>query len=326
MNRREFTTLLGGAMVAACPLAARAQRAAVPVVAVLNGGLPESSARVLPYFRDGLRESGYVESRDVAIVARSAEGRDELLPMLAAELVALNVAVIAALGAIAAQAALQATRTIPIVFLTGDPVALGLVTSLSRPGGNATGISILAPELLAKRLELLSELIPHAKSVAFLVNPGNPTAASQLSDLQAAARATRHIVQTLEARDRDGLEVAFTRLAEQRPDALLVAADPFFSAQRDQIVALAARHKLPAIYDFPYYAAAGGLLTYGPNNQDAFRIVGVYVGRILAGTKPADLPVQQPTKFELVINLKTAKALGLTIPPTLLARADEVIE
>jgi putative ABC transport system substrate-binding protein len=205
-------------------------------------------------------------------------------------------------------------------------VALGLVTSLSRPGGNATGISILAPELLAKRLELLRELIPHAKSVAFLVNPGNPTAASQLSDLQTAARTTRHNVQAFEARDRDGLEVAFTRLAKERPDALFVAADPLFAIQRDQIAALAARHKLPAVYDFPYYATAGGLLTYSPNNLDSSRLVGVYAGRILAGAKPADLPVQQPTKLELVINLKTAKALGLTIPPALLARADEVIE
>ena len=249
-----------------------------------------------------------------------------MLPILAAELVALDVAVIAAMGATPAQAALQATRTIPIVFQTGDPEALGLVTSLSRPGGNATGISILAPELVAKRLELLRELIPHAKSVAFLINPGNPTAASQLSDLQAAARTTRHNVQTLEARDRDGLDVAFTRLAEQRPDALLVATDPLFAVQRDQIAALAARHKLPAVYDFPYYAAAGGLLTYGPNALDSIRLVGVYAGRILAGTKPADLPVQQPTKFELVINLRTARALGLDIPPALLARADEVIE
>jgi putative ABC transport system substrate-binding protein len=325
VNRREVIAGLGAGL-ASCPLATRAQQRAVPVVAFLSAGPAESSTLLLPYFRDGLKESGYVEARDVSVVVRSAEGRDEQLPMLAAELVALNVAVIAALGSIAAQAALQATRSIPIVFLTGDPVALGLVTSLSRPGGNATGISILAPELLAKRLELLRELIPHAKSVAFLVNPGNPTAASQLSDLQAAARATRHNVQAFEARDRDGLEVAFTRLAEQRPDALLIATDPFFAAQRDQVVALAARHKLPAVYDFPYYAAAGGLFTYGPNIQDANRLVGVYAGRILAGTKPADLPVQQPTKFELVINLKTAKALGLTIPPSLLARADKVIE
>jgi putative ABC transport system substrate-binding protein len=246
--------------------------------------------------------------------------------VLAAELVALKVAVIAALGSIAAQAALQATQTIPIVFLSGDPVALGLVTSFNRPGGNATGISVLAPELVAKRLELLRELIPGARSVAFLGNPGNPTAASQLRDVQAAARITGHSLQIFEARTGSEIEQAFARLAEQRPDALLVSADPLFTAQRDQIVALAQRHNLPALYDFPEYAAAGGLISYGPSLKDLWRQLGVYTGRIIAGAKPADMPVQQPTQFELVINLTAAKALGLTIPPAILARADELIE
>ena len=325
MRRRALIGGIGGAMFLR-PLAARAQQPAMPVVGYLSAGWAEASAPLLPHFGDGLKESGYIVGRNVVIEGRWAEGRDERLPALAAELVALNVAVIAAFSSTVAQAARQVTQTTPIVFASSDSVALGLVTSLSRPGGNATGVSMLSSELAPKRLELLRDLIPRARSVAFLANPDNPLTASELRDVQAGARATGLSLQVFEARTGSEIEQAFARLAEARPDAVLVGVDPVFLGQRDQIVTLAARHALPAIYEFSAYVAAGGLISYGANLKHAVRMVGAYAGKILSGARPADLPVQQASRLELVINLRTAKALGLVVPPSLLARADEVIE
>jgi len=326
-RRRDFIALVGSIVVAPWPMPVTAQqRPATPVVGLLSFGSPEAGAPFFAALLDGLKEGGFVDGRNVSVTSRWAQGRRERLSALASELVALNVDVLVASSPYAAVAARDATRTIPIVFMATDPVALGLVASYNRPGGNLTGITGLNDTLIPKRLELLRELMPKATSLVLLINPENPNAVSQLSDALAAARSSGHTVQALEARTESEIGSAFARLVERRVDALVVVGDAFFVSQRDQIVALAARNALPAIYDTPDFAAAGGLISYGSNLRDSIRLTGVYASKILAGARPADLPVQQPTRFELVINLKTAKALGIEIPPTLLARADRVIE
>jgi putative tryptophan/tyrosine transport system substrate-binding protein len=326
MRRREFITLLGGA-AAAWPLAVRAQQA-MPVIGFLNGSSPESLANAVAAFRTGLSESGYVEDRNVAIEFRWARGQYQRLPAMASELVDRKVAVIFAGGSVAAGfAAKGATTTIPIVFSSGtDPVKVGLVPSLSRPGGNLTGAFILTAELEAKRLQVLHELVPTATVIAVLANPNFADAESQRRDLQAAAQAIAQRVVFLDAASERDIDAAFASLIQQRAGALLVASDPFLFSRRDQIVALAARHGVPAVYQWRDFAAAGGLMSYGTVLAELYRPMGIYVGRILKGAKPSDLPVQQSTKVELVINLKTAKTLGLEVPRTLIARADEVIE
>jgi putative tryptophan/tyrosine transport system substrate-binding protein len=326
MRRREFITLLGGA-AAAWPLAVRAQQSQMPVVGYLNTRGPGDDPQLLAALRRGLKEAGYVEGQNVAIEYRFAENQYDRLPAFAADLVRRQVAVIAANG-LAAQIAKVATATIPIVFVAGfDPVEVGLVPSLSRPGGNITGVSILDVELGPKRLELLHELVPAATMMAALVNPSDPIRAETISrDLQAAARALGLQLQVLYAgsdRDFDGV---FTSLARLQAGGLVIGSEPFFNSRSEQLGALTSRHAVPAIYQLREFAAAGGLMSYGGSLTDAYRLVGVYTGRILKGEKPADLPVQQTTKVELILNLKTAKALGLTVPITLLGRADEVIE
>jgi putative ABC transport system substrate-binding protein len=324
MKRREFITLLGSA-AAAWPLAARAQQAGVPLIGLLAGA--QLDDRLLSAIRQGLKDAGYVEGRNVAMKYRTADGRFNRLPELAAELVADPVAVIVALAPPAAVAAKSATGTIPIVFVTGaDPVQLGLVSSLNRPGGNVTGVTFLVTALGAKRLELLRELVPSAKIVGFLVNPANPTSASQTTDTQAAARALGIELVIRNARSESDIDGAFESLAQERVNAVIIGTDQLFTSRRNQLVVLAVRHALPAIYYLREFADAGGLISYGANVTDAYRLGGGYVGRILKGEKPADLPVQQTVKFELAINLKTAKALGLTVPDKLLVAADEVIE
>jgi putative ABC transport system substrate-binding protein len=327
MNKREFITLLGGA-AAAWPLAARAQQPAMPVVGLLLGTTTETYAHRLRAFRQGLKDVGFVEGENVAIVYRSAEGRYERLPELAAGLVRRQAAVIATGGgAPAALAAKAATTTIPIVFGVGeDPVRLGLVATLARPGGNATGINFFIYELEAKRLRILRELVPAATGVAVLVNPANATTMeSTLRDVPAAARATGLQIQVFNASTSREIEAAFAGFVSARVDALFLAPDGFFNSRRVQITTLAARHTLPAAYPQRDFAEAGGLISCGSNVSDAYRQVGVYAGRVLKGAAPADLPVVQSAKFELVINLPTARALGLEVP-MLLARADEVIE
>jgi putative ABC transport system substrate-binding protein len=326
MRRREFIALVGGA--ATWPLAARAQQGALPVIGFLSSGSPNAYAHLLTAFRRGLNETDYVEHRNVGIEYRWAEGQADRLSALANELVARQVAVIVATGGNApALAAKAATNTIPIVFTGGgDPVALGLVTSLSRPGGNATGASNISISIDAKRLEILRELVPSADKIACLRNPENANADTQLREVQAAARTLRQEIFVVTASAVRELDSAFASIVQQRAGALLVMSDPFFNNIRDQLVAMAAKHAMPAMYPFREFVSAGGLINYGPSVADGFRQAGVYTGKILKGAKPADLPVMLPTKFELVINLKTANALGLTVPPTLLARADEVIE
>jgi putative ABC transport system substrate-binding protein len=306
---------------------ASAQQPAMPVVGYLSSTSAEAAKGTLAVFRDGLKESGFVEGRNVVIEFRWADGRYDVLPGFARELIARKPAVLVAIGGPAARAARQATSTIPIVFQSGgDAVDLGLVESLGRPGGNATGISLNTVGLTPKRLELIRELIADMEAIAFLRNPGVGADASELAEVQKAARSMGLELKVEEARRGEDIEPAFARLAQIRPSALLVGSSLLFVVRRAEIVALAARIATPAIYEYSGYVAAGGLISYGPSLSTAVHPIGIYAGRILAGAKPADLPVQQPIKFELVINLKTAKTLGLAIPPSILARADDVIE
>ena len=327
MKRREFITLLGGA-AAAWPLTARAQQAAMPVIGYLSSASPDRDAGRLRAFRQGLSETGFIEGRNVAIEYRWADEQHDRLPALAADLVHQQVAVIAQAGhVLGVFAAKAATTTIPIVFVTGvDPVGLGLVASLSRPGVNLTGVTTLGIELEPKRLELLHELIPAARTVGALVNRMHPIAEAQSSELQAAARGLGLKLQILDASTERDFDAVFARLVELQADGLVIATDGLFISQSEHLARLAVRHAMPAIFQLRTFAAAGGLMSYGGDFAEMYRQSGVYVGRILKGEKPVDLPVQQVTRVELVLNLKTAKALGLEVPPTLLARADEVIE
>jgi putative ABC transport system substrate-binding protein len=325
MRRREFITLLGGAT--AWPMAARAQQPVMSVVGFLHYASPGTFAHIAEAVRRGLKEVGYVEGQNVTIKYRWANGHYDRLPALAAELVERQVTVITAGGNVAAQAAKAATAVIPIVFTSGaDPVWSGLVASLSRPGANLTGASLVAAELAVKRLEVIRELLPHARVVALIVNPNYPGAESEMAEVEAAGPVIGLQIQKAKAGDVSALETAFAAISQMRVDAVTVGTDGFFVNQREQIASLAARYAVPGIYPFPDFPAAGGLASYGASLADAYRQAGVYTGRVLKGAKPADLPITQPVKFELVINLKTAKALGLTIPPTILSRADEVIE
>jgi putative ABC transport system substrate-binding protein len=329
VKRRDFIALLGStATLTAWPFAARAQQPTMPVIGFLDPKSAGPSTHFVAAFRHGLEETGYVEGRTIAIEFRWGEGHYERLPDMAADLVRRQVAVIAAIAPGAALAAKSATTTIPIVFQTGsDPVGLGLVQSLNRPGGNLTGISRLATELSPKLLELLHQAAPHADRIALLLNSNDVSAPSKMAAAQIAARSLGlKELEVLNAATKAEIDAAFADLTQRRANALMIGQDVFFNNQIEQFAALALRDALPAIYSLREFAAAGGLMSYGSSLEDQYRLVGSYVGRILKGEKPADLPVQQATKFDLVINLKTAKALGLTVPPTLLALADEVIE
>ena len=328
MRRREFITLVGGAAATAWPLTVRAQQAAMPVIGYLSLASPGPFAHLVAAFSDGLKEIGYVGGQNVAIEYRWAEGQYERLPALSADLVRRQVTVIVATGgSVVGLAAKAATATIPIVISSGgDPVKLGLVASLSRPGGNVTGVHLFLSLLDPKKLGLLRELVPQASVIAVLLNPNAADIQARLADVHEAAHAARQQIHVLHASTERELDTAFATLSQVRAGALVVGADAFFNSRRDHVVALAARHAIPAIYEGREYAVAGGLASYGTSLDDGYRQVGIYTGRILKGEKPADLPVVQSTRFELVINLKTANALGLTVPDKLLVAADEVIE
>ena len=324
VRRREFIKLLGGA-AAAWPLAARAQQTALPVVGILGGG--SAVTPNLAGFREDLRDAGYIEGQNVVIEGRWAEGQYDRLPVLAAELVHRPASVIVASSLPSVFAAKAATSTIPIVFLSsGDPVQLGIVASLNRPGGNITGVNFFAVEVASKRLELLIELVPTVTVIGLLTNPNNPRTDLEIGQLQAAARIAGKQILVVKASAERDFDVAFETLVQERASAVLIPAEPLFFGWRERLVALAARHALPAMYDVREYTAAGGLLSYGLSLTDAYRLIAGQVARILKGAKPADLPILQPTKLELVVNLRTAKTLGLTIPESFLLRADEVIE
>jgi putative tryptophan/tyrosine transport system substrate-binding protein len=324
-TRREFISLLGGAAVVR-PLAARAQQPAVPVIGFLNGASPDAYAPMVGAFRQGLKETGYIEGQNVAIEYRWAGGQYDRVPALAAELVRRQVAVIVA-NSPGVQAVKAAITTIPVVFTTAsDPVQLGLVTSLNRPGGNVTGVTQLYVEVMPKRLELAHELVPTATIIAALVNPTNPNTETILRDLEAAARILGVQLHVLHASTERDLDTVFASLAQLRAGALVIGPDAIFNGWAEQLAALTVHHAVPAIFERRAFAAAGGLMSYGGNTEESYRQAGLYTGRILKGEKPDDLPVHQSTKVELIINLKTARALGLDVPPTLLARADEVIE
>ncbi len=326
LRRREFMALLAGT-AAASPRAARAQPPAMPVVGFLNGASPELSTHLVAPFRQGLDEAGFTEGRNVAIEFRWANGQYDRLPALAADLVRRQVSVIAATSTPTGLPAKAATTTIPIVFVTGSgPVEQGLVASLQRPGGNLTGATTLAVELGQKRLELLHELVPKATLIAVLVNPTGPNLKAVSQDLQAAARTVRLPIHVLHASSERDFDTAFASVAKVRAGALVIGTDTFFNSQSRRLGALTLRHAVPAIYQYREFVAAGGLMSYGGSITDAYRMAGVYTGRILKGEKPSDLPVQQSTKAELFINRKTAQALGLTVPPALLIRAEEVID
>ena len=329
MRRREFIGLVGGAtaLPSLWAPAARGQQAAKPpTIGFFHSDGQEASTFRAAAFRKGLGEEGFVEGQNVLVEYRWGEGHSEVLPALAADLVARKVAVICAGNVLAAKAAKVLAGTTPMVFLTaGDPIEDGLVASFNNPGGNATGIRIFSAGLIAKRLQLLHELVPAVTTIGFLMNPSNPTSTTQMKDVQAAAGAIGLRINVVPASDERGLDAAFETLAAQNVKALVVGADPYFT-QRAQLIGLAARHRLPAVYEWRESAAVGGLMSYGTSLTDAFRNVGIYAGRILNGAAPSDLPVMQQTRFELVINMKTAGALGLDVPATLIARADEVIE
>jgi putative ABC transport system substrate-binding protein len=326
MRRRDFIAALGGA--AAWPAVGRAQQSAMPVIGLLNGQTSAASTSFLVAFRQGLAEAGFVEGRNVAIVYRSAEGNTDRLPALAAELVSLKVAVIASVGGDrSVLSAKAATATTPIVFTTGgDPVETGFVASINRPGGNATGTTFWGSLVATKQIELLRYIVPKLATIGLLLNPANPMTASVAREVQAAVQPVGLKVIVMEANSEPDIDTAFAQFVEQRIGALVIGSAVFFNRSRDRLVALAARHAIPAVFNNRDFPTGGGLMSYGSDTGDSYRQAGVYVGRILKGEKPVDLPVMQPTKFELVINLKTAKALGLTIPETLLAIADQVIE
>jgi putative ABC transport system substrate-binding protein len=326
LKRREFITLFGGAAVA-WAFVARAQQPAMPVVGFLHYASPATLEHLAAAVRGGLKEAGYIEGQNVAIEYRWAEGHYDRLPAMAADLVRRQVTVITAGGAVAAEAAKRATAAVPIVFTSGaDPVASGLVRSLSRPGGNLTGVSLLTAEMATKRLELIRDLLPHARAVAMIVNPTFPGAEAEMAEVEAAGRTIGMQTYGVKATSPSDIDAALASFGQLHVDAFMVGADGFFITRRDQFAALARRYAIPGIYPFPDFPEAGGLLSYGVSLADAYRQAGVLTGRILKGAKPAELPVMQPTKFEFVLNLKTAKALGLDLPPTVLSRADGVIE